>query len=150
MADVYSAVGASLTYLDITDSLVCSEVIDEGTLRQLGLMTSLETLVARNVMGFSRSDLNALASLQRLRTLDLSGCRCYYLSDTISDISGLGSISSLTSLAIDPSFVTRTFPSDVEVLARLQGLTCLRMPGLAPEREAVLREALSDPRALVV
>ena len=75
MADIYSAVGASLTYLDITDSLVCSAEDDEGDeFRQLGLMTSLETLVARNVMGFSRSDLNALASLQLLRTLDISRC----------------------------------------------------------------------------
>ena len=65
-----------------------------------------------------------------------------------SDISGLGSNSSSTRLAIEPTFVM--FPSDVEVLARLQGPTCLRLLGLAPDREVALREALIDPRALIV
>jgi Leucine-rich repeat (LRR) protein len=129
--DFAPGLATSLTSLVITECQVFDQtggniaphVLDFKTLET---MTSLETLVMRDCVGFGRRDVAALAGLQRLLTLDLSGTGTGD-DDTYGDESELGclaDLSSLTSLKLNGTPIVR-LPEDIGVLCSLTGLTGL-------------------------
>ena len=116
------------------------------------MMTSLETLVMSECFGFGRGDVAALAGLQRLRTLDLSGTRRWHYEmfdedDENADIGCLAGLASLTSLKLNgTAFVS--FPVDLGALCRLSrltGLTSLEVTGLCDDDD-VSRETVEARR----
>lgn len=79
--DFADGLAASLTSLVITESQVFDQnggnsgrpYTSDRDFQLLATMTSLETLVMRDCVGFGREHVPSLANLRRLRTLDLSG-----------------------------------------------------------------------------
>jgi hypothetical protein len=154
--NIPSGVATSLTSLVITDSYVFDDTgfIDFLT---LATMTSLETLVMTDCIGFGRREVVALACLQRLRTLDLSatrGSRLFINDDENADIGCLAGLASLTSLKLNGvNFVW--LPKDLGAmcgLSGLTGLTSLEVTGLCDDNDdsvEVVEARRSDARAVL-
>ena len=148
--NISPGVATSLTSLVITDSYVFDHRNQHTDFRTLSTMTSLETLVMTDCLGFGRREVVALAGLQRLRTLDLSGTREWHGGDEDgedADIGCLAGLASLTSLKLNgTAFVS--FPEDLGALcglSRLTGLTSLEVMGLCDDDD-VSRETVEARR----
>jgi Leucine-rich repeat (LRR) protein len=116
-------------------------------------MTSLETLVMRDCRSFGREQVAALAGLQGLRTLDLSGTisRYWLTDDPDADIGCLAGLASLTSLKLNGvNFVW--LPEDLDALCRLSrltGLTSLDLRNLYGQAWYDRRTVSSNARAVL-
>ena len=134
-----NTVGASLTYLDMSDS----QRYDSPSNPDLGRLTSLETLIIRG-RTFYGYELVALAKLPRLRTLDAShsDSRSCFREPPLN-LANLANLSSLTSLKLNFCRFVR-LPQDIDVLGRLHGLTSLEVEKVYYKREEPLREAIRE------
>jgi Leucine-rich repeat (LRR) protein len=141
MAKLYSAVGGSLTSLDMDD---CKDT--NGGLPGfqgfpgIGLFRgTLKSLTISNSRHLSRRDIAEIGALIGLETLDVSMCGPLNLpmpNDDLASIEALGNLSALKILYLGGTSIV-SLPGDAGVLARLSSLQRLSIDGLASDVEAL-------------
>jgi Leucine-rich repeat (LRR) protein len=134
MAVLYSAVGGTLTSLDMRNC-------EDQTGHRMGVpgigmfRWTLKNLAISGLYDLFRRDLVEIGTLHQLETLDLSDCG-HFQHDDLTSIEGFGNLSALKSLNLVGTCIV-SLPEDVGVLARLVGLESLKIDGPASDVEAL-------------
>ena len=126
MAELHSAVGGSLTSLEMQDCGLRIGIRGIGMFRD-----TLNSLVISNCYEIFRRDIEELGTLLHLETLVIMGAESLFEHYRYNEsIEGFGNLTTLRSLTLSATCLI-TLPEDARVLARLVGLESLIIDGVA-------------------
>lgn len=126
MAELHSAVGGSLTSLEMNDC--CLRTGIRGIWR---FRDTLKSLLIINCSGVNRRDIEEFGTLMHLETLVITASGPLFEHYRYNEsIEGFGNLTTLRSLTLSATCLI-TLPEDARVLARLVGLESLIIDGVA-------------------
>jgi hypothetical protein len=126
MAELHSAVGGSLTSLEMQDCGLRIGIRGIGMFRD-----TLNSLVISNCYEIFRRDIEELGTLLHLEMLVIMGAESLFEHYRYNEsIEGFGNLTTLRSLTLSATCLI-TLPEDARVLARLVGLESLIIDGVA-------------------